>query len=326
MRRRKSIIVFATFFTLLTAQVYAGEIAALGGWAATNNPINKTYTWQLQYMEGLGEYAAFSLSYLNQGHFISHHRDANTASLWLRAPVFDKRLTLGIGGGGLFFYDTIIPKNGAPPSDFHGWGTIVSAAATIYTDSRLFAQVQGNWVRGGSSFDTLSIMAGLGFQLDAPPEPGPDVKMTKQQERTTDNEVTFFGGQTIVNIPEPHGKSPAYAIEYRRGIWKYLEWTARGLYEGNNALINRYGVTSQLWLEKEFLDDSFSLGAGLGGYYGYDQRRSDRYSRDFFAYVASITTSIRLTRHWDVRATWDRTITGYNRDTDIFLGGLGYRF
>jgi hypothetical protein len=27
-----------------------------------------------------------------------------------------------------------------------------------------------------------------------------------------------------------------------------------------------------------------------------------------------------------LRATWDRVITTYDRDTDIFLGGIGYRF
>jgi hypothetical protein len=328
MRTYKRITLITAMLALLAVPAFAGEIALFTGYGATDKPVEKTYAWQAQYMEGLGEHFAYSIAYLNQGHFISHHRDANAASLWARTNLMDKHLSLGIGAGGLFYYDTIKPTDGTPPSDFHGWGTIASVAATWYTESRVFYQLQGNWVRGGQSFDTLSALVGIGYQLDAPPEQGPDVKGTKQRENTTDNEITVFGGQSIVNIPGPPGKSTAAALEYRRGLWRYLEWTARGLYEGKNDLTDRYGVTSQLWLAKEFLDDRVSIGAGLGGYFGVDQKRTAaaHSSKQFFAEVASITGSVRLSEHWDVRGTWDRTITGYDRDTDIFLGGLGYRF
>jgi hypothetical protein len=325
MKNFKRITILSLFFASLSCPAFAGEVALFGGYESTDHPTEKTYAWQAQYMEGLGEHFAYSLSYLNQGHFISHHRDANAASLWFRTNMFDRHLSLGVGAGGLFYYDTIKPADGSPSQDFHGWGTIASVAATWYTDSRWFTQVQGNWVRGGQSFDTLSALVGIGYQLDAPPTPGPDVKGVPQRERTTDNEITVFAGDTVVNIEGP-GRSTAYALEYRRGIYRYLEWTARALYEGRSELIDRYGLTSQFWLAKEFLDDRISLGAGFGGYVGRDQRRSDQNNKEFFAEVASITGSIRLSEHFALRATWDRTITGYNRDTDLFLGGIGYRF
>jgi hypothetical protein len=316
---------FSMLLVLFAVPAFAAEIAFLGGYESTDKPIEKTYAWQAQYMEGLGEHFAYSLAYINQGHFISHHRDANAASLWLRTNLLDKRLSLGVGAGGLFYFDTLKPTDGSAPHDIHGWGTIASVAATWYTESRWFGQLQGNWVRGGNSFDTLSALVGVGYQLDAPPTQGPDLKGTHQSERTTDNEITLFGGQAIVNIPGAPGKSTALALEYRRGVWRYLEWTARALYEGKSDLIDRYGLTSQLWLAKEFLDDRVSIGAGFGGYVGLDQRRAFQ-NKEFFAEVASITGSVRLSRHWDLRGTWDRTITAYDRDTDLFLAGLGYRF
>jgi hypothetical protein len=61
-------------------------------------PVEKTFAWQVQYMEGLGDHFAYSLSYLNQGHFISHHRDANAANLWVRTNLFDRQLSLAAGG------------------------------------------------------------------------------------------------------------------------------------------------------------------------------------------------------------------------------------
>ncbi len=316
-------------FVLLACPALGGELSVLGGYGWTNNPVEKTYAWQIQYMEGLGENFAYSLSYLNQGHFTQHHRDANAANLWARANLLDKHLSLGVGAGALFYYDTIRPADGSPARDFHGWGTMVSAAATYYTDSRVFFQLQGYWVRGGQSFDTISALGGVGYQLDAPPSPGPDVKGTRQRERTTNNELTVFGGETVVNIPGP-GRSPAVALEYRRGFWRYLEWTARALYEGRSDLIDRYGLTSQLWLAKEFLDDRIALGAGFGGYFAIDQRRGGheqgRNTNAFFCEVASMTGSLRVGDQWLLRATWDRIITNYNRDSDIFLGGIGYRF
>ena len=322
--------VLSMVFALLACPVFAGELAVLGGYGWTNNPVEKTYAWQVQYMEGLGEHFAYSLSYMNQGHFISHHRDADAASLWLRTNLLDKHLPLGVGGGGLFYYDTIIPADGSPSRDFHGWGTIASVAATWYTESRWFAQLQGNWVRGGQSFDTVSALAGVGYQLDAPPtEQGPDLRGAHHSDNTTDNELTVFGGETVVNISGP-GHSRAVALEYRRGIWRYLEWTARGLYEGRSDLIDRYGLTSQLWLAKPFLHDRIALGAGFGGYLAVDQRRGGfvpgRNTNVFLSEVASMTGSLRLSEHWHVRATWDRIITSYNRDSDIFMGGIGYRF
>lgn len=311
----------------LAVPAFAGEISILGGQGWTTNPTEKTFAWQVQYMEGLGEHFAYSLSYLNQGHFISHHRDADAANLWVRTNLFDRQLSLAVGGGGLFYYDTVHPAGGGPAQDFHGWGTLVNVQATWYTKSRLFYQLQGYWVRGGQSFDTLSVLAGIGYQLDAPPAKGPDVKGTHLGDTTTDNELTLFGGETIVNIPGP-GHSTAVALEYRRGIWRFLELTLGARYEGKSELIDRYGLTTQLWLAKPFLDERIALGAGFGGYYAIDERRGGNAQgrNGFVSEIASMSASYRLSQHWLMRATWDRIITNYNRDSDVFLGGIGYRF
>jgi hypothetical protein len=206
---------------------------------------------------------------------------------------------------------------------------MANVAATWYTKNRWFYQLQGYWVRGGQSFDSLSALAGIGYQLDAPPEAGPDVKGTHLSETTTNNELTVFGGETVVNIPLPDGRSPAVAIEYRRGLWRFVEWTAGALYEGRSALIDRYGLTTQLWLAKPFLDDRIALGVGGGAYFAFDKRRGDPQGQNgefFISEIVSMTGSYRLTPNWHVRATWDRIITSYNRDSDIFRGGIGYRF
>jgi len=316
-------ILIAVMSVFLASPAVAGEISLLGGYGATDKPVEKTFAWQVQYMEGLGDHFAYSLSYLNQGHFISHHRDGNAANLWVRTNLLDRQLSLGAGIGGLFYYDTQNSVNGGPSRDLHGWGTMASVAATWYTKSRLFYQVQGYWVRGNNSFDTLSALVGIGYQLDAPPSQGPDVKGTRLTERDTENELTLFGGETVVNIPGD-GHSRALALEYRRGLWRYLEWTAGALYEGRSSLIDRYGLTTQLWLAKPFLDDRISLGIGAGPYFAVDRRLDTKNVR--VPIIFSTSGSFRINQDWLIRATWDRIITTYDRDTDIFLGGIGYRF
>jgi hypothetical protein len=314
---------FSILFTLLACPAYAGEIHFLGGYGVTNNPVETTGAWQVRYMEGLGEHFAYSLSYVNQGHFISHHRDGTAASLWLRTNQMNGQLSLGVGAGPIFYYDTVKLPN-EPPADVHGWGTMVNLLASWYTKNRFIYQLQGTWVKGGSSFDTLSVLAGIGYQLDAPPSPGPDLKAPRQADETTDNEITILGGQTVVNIPG-NGSSTAGSIEYRRGLWRYVEWTAGVLYEGRSSLIDRYGLTTQIWLAKPFFENRLALGAGVGFYLAEDRLREQR-SGAFFSEIVSITASYRLSPHWLIRGTWDRIITDYDRDSDIFLGGIGYRF
>ena len=316
-------VILSIVFALLACPLYAGEIHFLGGVGATNNPVETTGAWQVRYMEGFGENFAYSISYVNQGHFISHHRDGTAANLWLRTNQMDGQLSLGVGAGPLFYYDTERSPDGTV-SDVHGWGTLVNVLASWYTKNRWIYQLQGSWVKGGNSFDTLSVLAGIGYQLDPPPSPGPDLKAPRQIEETTDNEITVFAGQTVVNIPG-NGSSTAGSIEYRRGIWRYVEWTLGALYEGRSNLIDRYGLTSQVWLAKPFFDDRFALGAGFGFYLAEDRLREQR-NGGFFSEIISITASYRINNHMDLRTTWDRIITDYNRDSDIFLGGIGYRF
>lgn len=310
-------------FVLLAGPIQAGEIHFLGGFGLTNNPTQGAGAWQVRYMEGLGEHFAYSLSYVNQGHFISHHRDGTAASLWLRTNEMDRQLSLAVGVGPIFYYDTVRPP-GVPAQDVHGWGTMVNLLASWYAKNRLIYQLQGSWVRGGNSFDTLSVLAGIGYQLDAPPSPGPALGPPPQAEKTTHNELTLLGGKTVVNIPG-NGDSGAGSIEYRRGLWRFVEWTAGALYEGKSDLIDRYGLTTQLWLARSFFTDHLALGAGFGFYLARDRRREDR-SGPFFTEILSITASYRLTEQWHIRSTWDRVITDYDRDTDIFLAGIGYRF
>ncbi|NLO91810.1 MAG: hypothetical protein GX410_07460 [Elusimicrobia bacterium] len=46
----------------------------------------------------------------------------------------------------------------------------------------------------------------------------------------------------------------------------------------------------------------------------------------FFSGIMTMSASYRITPRVALRANWNRTITNYNRDTDVMTGGLAYRF
>ncbi|MGN5476972.1 hypothetical protein ACTMU2_08535 [Cupriavidus basilensis] len=40
----------------------------------------------------------------------------------------------------------------------------------------------------------------------------------------------------------------------------------------------------------------------------------------------TLSASYRLSGHWLGRLSWNRVMTGYDRDADLLLAGVGYRF
>ena len=307
-------------------QARAQELYVLGGAIEHRERHDYSYSWQLEYLQGAGEHFAATLSYLNEGHLPEHHRDGNSVQLWARSTLFDRRLSLAAGAGPYYFFDTAKLSNDGLYSNDHGWGGLFSVAATWYMESRWLLHARVNWVAVDRHFDTLSAVAGLGYQLDAPPAPGPIPEEPPQEGKTTTNEITVFLGRTIVNsLGSEH--SGAASIEYRRGLWRYLDWTMAWLYEGDNRLIRRNGLTTQLWAVREFLDDRLALGVGGGAYLVLDRRTSQQQDIDeVLSGILTLTGSYRFHPHWDVRTSWNRIVTNYNRDTDVILGGIGYRF
>jgi hypothetical protein len=315
---------------LLTASplsVRAQEFYLLGGLLQNANDGGDSYAWQLEYIEGLGENFGLGVSYLNEGHVPDHHRDGTTVHLWTRTNLLDRKLSLAAGVGPYYYYDTLPAKAGTSYQNDHGWGAIFSSAVTWYTDSRWLFQLRANAAANFTTFNSLSVLLGVGYQLEAPRVPGPVDKAPLQDLEMKRNEFTILSGRTIVNSLESQ-QSFALAAEYRRRVWRYVDWTAGWLYEGDTRLFRRHGLASQFWGIREFFDDRFSVGIGGGAYFPVSMREAGRRAgidRSVCG-IVTMTSSYRFLPQWDVRASWNRIITDYNNDTDVILGGIGYRF
>jgi hypothetical protein len=179
---------------------HAQEFTALNGWMMDYTKTHEqSHSWQIEYKEGFGEHFAYSITYLNEGHVTNHHRDGHAVQLWLRSNMLDRRLSLSAGIGPFFYYDTTRAGVGDTWSNDHSWGALVSVAATWYTQDRWYYQIRANWNQTVTSFDTVSVLFGIGYQLTPPSSPGPLTEAPRQNPRDMKNEITVFYGQTIVN-------------------------------------------------------------------------------------------------------------------------------
>ncbi|QGZ63259.1 hypothetical protein [Paraburkholderia acidisoli] len=318
--------VITAMLAAISASAHAQEFTLFAGPLASGSA--HTYSWAMDYTEGFGNYFAGSISWLNEGHIPDHHRDGQTIQAWARLPLAQRRLVFALGVGPYRYFDTEAASKGEGYSNTHGWGVVYSARATYYSAHRWTANLQLNRVQVTNGPSTTALMLGVGYQLDAPDTPGPREFALPRTHDVTHNEITLMAGETILNSLDSQ-TSAAESIEYRRGLTHFLDATVGYLHEGNGISARRDGATAQLWLTRAFLDDKLTLGFGAGVYAAihHGDHPDDRDTGDgILSGLVSVSASYRMTQHWDARVTWNRVVTRYSRDTDVILGGIGYRF
>jgi hypothetical protein len=318
---------FILVITVSSAQ--AGGFTLLGGLNRNADTGDGTYSWQVDYTKQLNSYLAVSLAYINEGHVPAHHRDGHAVSLWAYTDVVDRRLKLAAGVGTYFYYDTTVAQAGGDYSNSHGLGTVFSLAATWKTDSPWHYQIRSNVIKGFNSIDTVSVLAGIGYDLEEKEKRAAGGKSADTVREIGRDELTFLGGQTIVNSFKSE-KAIAVSLEYRRTLMRYLDGTLAWIYEGDNRLLRRNGFATQLWLADNFMDGTVALGMGVGAYFSVDHYPRvgsyKNWSYKTISAIVTLTTAYHIHPDWSLRASWHRIVTDYDRDTDIILGGIGYHY
>ncbi|SAK57316.1 hypothetical protein AWB80_02261 [Caballeronia pedi] len=305
---------------------HAQEFSLLAGPLKSSS--QNTYSWEVNYREGLGRYAAWSFSWLNEGHIPDHHRDGQAFQLWGRMPLWNDRLELSAGAGPYRYFDTSQAQAGGNYSNTHGWGGMFTLRAAYYFDNRWIAEMKLNRVQAFGGPDTTALLFGIGYQLDAPEGRGPRARAVPRSTNVTNNEVTVMLGTTILNSPDSE-TNLAESIEYRRGLWHYVDFTASYLHEGGHVQSRRDGIAAQLWATRAFFDDRLTLGVGAGPYLSITQNDDlpqNRTGDGRFSGLVSVSASYRFTNRWLARVTWNRMVTRYDRDADIIEAGFGFRF
>jgi len=320
----------AALFLLGTGlNVSAQELTLLGGILPKTDTERSTYTYQVDYRQDFYRNFAGSIAYINEGHLRRHHRDGTAWEAWARLPLFNDRMAVSFGLGGYYFFDTQPLPNG-DTANVHGTAPIYSLSATGYLSGRMFYRLMFNRITPSHQItvNTMTIGAGLWFGQEKRPTAGKLGDAPDEYSYVTQNELTLFGGQSVVNTFFSQS-ARAYAGEYRRGLVPHLDWTASAIYEGDPEIIRRSGLATQLWAVNTFFNDRIAVGAGLGPYVYLDHKHpasAGNKNPAAIAPLASLTFSTRLTENLIVRVIFDRVTSSYNRDADIFLLGFGYRW
>ena len=296
------------------------DLSVLAGGTRTAEPRDTTYGWLVSYSHDLGPHFFASFSYQNEGHVPSHHRDGHSAQIWARTDLFSPQLSLAAGVGPYHYYDTTVAENPSGFADAHGWGAMVSLSATWRTrSSPWFYQLRVNRVETKRNLDTTEFLLGAGYRLE---QDGSFIRnATTNGWKDRNDEIVVMAGQTIVNSFESQGAA-AKSAEYRYGFTPVLRGVIGWINEGDARLIRRDGVIAQAYFEPSFYEDRFTLGLGYGAYFAVDQYHPERKVQG----ILSTTFSYHVSRGWLGRITWHRIVSTYDRDSDIILLGVGYRF
>jgi hypothetical protein len=289
---------------------------------------DRSYAYQLEYDEEIADHFNYSFSYLNEGHLPDHHRDGDIFQLWVSQRILDQRISIAAGIGPYYYYDTTRVHKDSPFSNAHGLGNILSLAATWNTENRWLVQLRTNMIHTPNSIDTYMALIGIGYRFDLPTPIKEHPARPLEQGKMTSNEVTILMGQSILNsFASQH--SYAWCVEYRRALLPYVDWTVAYLDEGDNKVLHRHGLNTQLGLIRNFIYEKlwFSISGGL--YVVNEKINKDisvKSSREPTCGIFSMTGSYRFHPSLDARITWNRIISHNNLDTDVILGGFGYRF
>jgi hypothetical protein len=306
-----------------SALAQAQEIAVLGG-ALAGDASAHTFTWQMDYQRSLGEYAAFSAGWINEGHAPGHHRDGPVAQIWWQTTAFDQRLILAVGVGPYAYFDTVPTTTGDGSHDDHGIGIIASAAASWHVDGPWSLQLRFNRIATKNSTDSSSVLLGVAYRLDGAATPSNSVAIGS----AFDSEVDLLIGRTIVNTLASED-SFAGQIEYRRRFGPNLAWSVGLLNEGDARTQRRSAVVTEFWAGREFLDQRVTAAIGVGPYLVADIRKNPQLveaSRERLAGILSLTFAYAPVPQWAMRFTWHRIFAERSHDSDVLVLGAGYRF
>ena len=307
-------------FLFLALAAQAEDLALFAGATQSDVPRRRTYGMLAEYSHDLTGNLFASYSYMNEGHVPGHHRDGHAVQLWVRSNAFAPELSLSAGIGPYRYFDTAEAEAGNF-ANAHGWGLLATVAATWRVrSSPWFYEVRVNRAESAHNIETTMLLAGIGYRAEQDASFASNAAAREWRDRR--DEVVVAVGQTIVNSFESQS-SVAKSIEYRHAFGPVLRGTVALLSEGDARLIRRNGVVAQAWLEPSFYRDRFTLGLGFGGYFAVDEYQA----RSHHALgVLTTTMSYHFARGWVGRASWHRISSNYDRDSDIILLGLGYRF
>lgn len=311
--------IFLAIALAASAPLLAQELAVQAGALRVNEQNEHTFSGAAAFTNPVNNHLALSLSYINEGHPQDHHRDGIAGQVWLRTDNGGKPgWSFGAGAGQYFYFDTSELGNDKYTND-HGWAAIYSLQATYhYADSRWYNQVQLNRISPTGKDSTTALMFGVGYQFN-----GVRGDKLHLEGPGTDDTVSLLAGQGISNSLDSE-RSTVAALQYRRAVGRYVDWTVTAINEGNTPQTKRNGVATQLWLIRS-LNQTVEIGMGIGPYFNIRVPDGEG-QRTHKSGLVTVAGRYHFARHIIGEVSWNRVMTDYHRDADMLLMGVGFSY
>jgi hypothetical protein len=142
------------------------EVMAFAGQSVVNSlEDQKGVAAGIEFRKGVHDHVDATLTWLYEGDQDVIRRNGAALQLWLVDEYMDRKVTLGIGGGGYAFVDKRNPngRRGGNPGDLGG---ILSLTASRRLGDRWFTRFNWHRVVSGSNRDTDVFAAGLGCRWE----------------------------------------------------------------------------------------------------------------------------------------------------------------
>ena len=296
----------------------------LGGLHATARS-ESTYSLALEYRRPFGDHLSGSFTWLNEGHLPSHHRDGQAIQLWWHTARVDRGPIFQVGLGPYRYFDTTVSSNAEGYANVHGWGLGASAAATWQIGARWLASLRINRVHVHNSFGSTGVVAGMGYRFESTSDDAAGAWTTSRAAAPGRWEIDAMLGAAVVNSFHSNADL-ARAIGLRVRMTDHLAGSLTYLSEGDVQRGRRTGFSPQIWLADN-LTNRLSVGVGIGPHLAIRKfRESDGRSASAVSALISIAAAYAITPEWIGRLFWNRVETRYDRDSDVVMFALGYRF
>lgn len=254
--------------------------------------------------------------YLNEGRPYNNHRDGFALN-----AVYDldlsKKLKLEFGTGPYLSMDTTSHTfDITNQTDDKHFG-ILSTIAALYSLDQItpgmHLRAEYNHVSMPGSFNTDSILIGLGMNLDTPAKAKKD-----KAEFDAETEVALMWDHFKTNHHVTKS-ADGFQLEGKRKLSENTNLSVSYIKEGKDSLVDRQGVAAQYWYAQK-LDKGWTVSAGAGPYIAKNKLSSNKESINAlisFEFKKDLTKNesffVRLNRIADFDGSNDR---------DVFIVGI----
>jgi hypothetical protein len=265
---------------------------------------------------GITEWFAMSGVYVNEGHPENHHRDGFAVQPGWYKDFGDWRVQFATGP--YYSMDTTRRPDGTLLNDKH-LGVLSSVALKWHPEGgKWYVGVGYNNVWMPNNLNSNSEVLFVGTDIGR--------EVGNEGDRSdSKRSIGLWIGPGNNNNPGSKVKTAGqleFPILFTEHGGYATSASIAGLYEGNTTLTDRMGVMAQAWAHLTFT--KWTLSAGGGPYLERDELREER-ATNILA-VVSLRATRQLTRKTTVGFNFNRVLSFYHKDADIFLVGIQREF